>query len=190
MGWLLIPLAKLLLKSTYVETVLASMSQIFAVLSADALRRCLLSALHDNWHNEPTVFTVSWSWITLNIIFYITFSTNVVMDILSCSIHGNYSNQPKQAMQCFRIKLRPCSNISSGACTVYKRTCLQPKRLCKLQGICNSNDFTLTVHMSCRNPVVYSLRTRLPCELCHHPEYRFPLLSYHCKGKSTKKYFF
>ena len=33
---------------TYVETVLAWMSQIFAVLSAEALRRNLLSALHDN----------------------------------------------------------------------------------------------------------------------------------------------
>lgn len=38
--------------STYVEQLLVAISHIFAVLSADALRRDLLSWLHDNWEEE------------------------------------------------------------------------------------------------------------------------------------------
>ena len=40
---------------TYVEAVLAAMSQILAVLSAEALRRNLLSALQDSCNNKNNV---------------------------------------------------------------------------------------------------------------------------------------
>lgn len=44
--------------STYVEQLLVAISHIFAVLSADALRRDLLSWLHDNWEEETKLLVV------------------------------------------------------------------------------------------------------------------------------------